>query len=108
MSESTTLSPSFSPDFTWIAFTELFPNETCTRVASPDGVRHLEQTHRAVVLAERRTPHIEDVVQPFELDRAVHAQVGHRARAAVRRSMRRQSVTVPFAAAGSLRLTRPE
>ena len=32
---------------------------------------------RGVVLTERRSPHVKDVVQPFELDRAVNAQVGH-------------------------------
>ena len=107
MSESTTVSPSFSPDFTWIAFTELFPSATCTRVASPEARGQLEQADGAVVLPERRTAHIQDVVEPFELDRPVHAQVGHGAPVASSPVNETSMVTVPFAAAGSFLLTLP-
>src|ERR1044071_5571264 len=41
MSDSTTRSPSCSPESTTIEFTELSPNLTCTRVASPFGVTTL-------------------------------------------------------------------
>src|SRR5215213_22806 len=35
----------------------------------------LEQAHRAALLPERRAPDIQDVIQPFEFNRAIHAQV---------------------------------
>ena len=105
MSERTTVSPSFSPDFTSIAFTELFPNDTCTRAASPEAGQ-LEQTHRAVVLTERRAANIQDVVEPFELDSPVHLRSGTapRGNSPVNET---STVTVPFAAAGSFLLTFP-
>ena len=48
----------------------------------PDGLRtirkDLEHAHGASRLAERRASHVDDVLQPFDLDRPVHAQVGPR------------------------------
>ena len=49
------------------------------RCASPFG-RQLEEPDGAVLLPERRAPDVDDVVEPLELDRAVDAQVGPRAR----------------------------
>ena len=77
MSDRITWSPTLRPDSTSMVLTELRPSLTCTRSAF-DAVRaDLEQADGALVLAERRAPHEQHVVQPFELDRAVDAQVGH-------------------------------
>ena len=57
--------------------TELRPSFTWTRARSGAVGVDLEQADRALFLAERRPAHEQHVVQPFELDGAVDAQVGH-------------------------------
>ena len=72
------------------------------RASSPPSVQ-LEEADRALLLPERRPSDVQHVVQPFELDRAVHAQIGPRALAAARPSSATSTVIVPFCTAGSIR-----
>ena len=65
-----------------------------------------EKADRAVLLAECRTPHVQNVVQLFQVDGAVHAQVGPRALRQFASSLT-STVTVPFCTAGSTRITLP-
>ena len=60
-----------------MVFTELRPNCTCARDASPVVVE-LEEADRALFLAERRAPDKQDVIQALEFNRAVDAEVGPR------------------------------
>ncbi len=61
-----------------MVLTELRPKWTGVRTASPLAVE-FENADGGAVLGEGRAADEEDVVEPFELDRAVHAQVRARA-----------------------------
>ena len=78
MSESTTVSPSCSPSTTLNRIHRSSPDfDGNTNRFMPIGAE-LEKTDRTVLLPERRPSHVQDVVQTFQVDRAIHTQVGPR------------------------------
>ena len=79
MSESTTVSPSCNPSTIWIEFTDARPTFTGTLSGFVSIGPEFEKTDRAVLLPERRASHIQNIVQAFQVDGAVHAQIGPRA-----------------------------
>ena len=107
MSDSTTESPSAEPVHHLDRIHRAAPELHLHPVGLARGGVELEQADGALLLAERRPPHIEDVVQPLEFHGTVHAEVGAgTARAAPLRAAT-STVTVPFCAAGSMRMTLP-
>ncbi len=79
MSERITWSPCFKPDFTSTVFTDVLPIDTFVRTNVAPSSASLKRLDDALLLTVGGPPDVEDVVEPFELDRAVHAEVGPRA-----------------------------
>ena len=62
-----------------MVLTELLPSDHLHALGVARLGRELEQADGALLLSERRPSDVENVFEPFQLDRAVHAEVGDRA-----------------------------
>ncbi len=79
MSDSTTWSPSSSPAGDLDRVHGAAADAHLDALGVTRGVDHLEERDRALLLAERRAADLQRALEAFQLDRAVDAEVGHRA-----------------------------
>ena len=89
-----------------MVFTEAAPSFTLTWVAPLPSGSHLKQTYRGIGLPEHRPANVDHIRQTFQFHRAVDAQFRTGAGGSGPSSFK-STITVPFWAAGSIRITCP-